>query len=183
MQPPRKRVVVTAYDPAWAGRFGELSQALSSAIGELAVSIHHVGSTSIPGLAAKPIIDIDVEIASRDVLPAVVERLALVGYEHQGDLGIDGREAFRNRGAVDVPRDGSGRTWPAHHLYVCASNNRQLLRQLAFRDYLRTHPVSVADYGHLKIELARKFEFDIDCYIAGKTDFVEDILRRAGCAV
>jgi len=176
----RKHVVVTPYNSAWPCQFEALRSVIASALGETAVAIHHVGSTSVPGLAAKPIIDIDVEIESRRPLPDVIERLAVIGYEHQGDLGVVGREAFRNRSGGNPPIDGSGRDWPRHHLYVCASDNAQLARHLAFRDYLRAHPARVAACAELKISLARQFEYDMDSYIAGKSEFVEETLRLAG---
>lgn len=96
----------------------------TAVLGDVAMRIEHVGSTSVPGLAAKPILDIDVVIESREKLPAAIERLATLGYEHEGDHNVAGREAFR-------PGEGTTpRTWPAHHLYVCAQDNRELLRHL-----------------------------------------------------
>lgn len=183
MPEPPKRVVVVEYDPAWPDQFEGLRLVLASRVAELAVAIHHVGSTAVPSLAAKPIIDIDIEIPSRDSLPELVARLAELGYDHQGDLGVTGREAFRNRAATDVPRDGSGRTRPRHHLYACASGNRSLVRHLAFRDYLRDHPEAVEEYGDLKFDLSAMFPQDIESYIAGKTGFVERVLRLADCTV
>ena len=135
-------VVIVDYDPQWPQVFHDLSRVIGGALGERALSIEHVGSTAVPGLAAKPIIDIDVVIASDDQLPAVIQALALLGYVHQGDLGIPQREAF-NRQGDDVPRGGLGGTWPEHHLYVCPQDSRELRRHLAFRDFLRAHPKKV----------------------------------------
>jgi GrpB-like predicted nucleotidyltransferase (UPF0157 family) len=136
-------------------------------------------STSVPGLAAKPILDVDVVIESARALPGAIAKLATVGYEHQGDLGIPGREAFRNP-SRDVPRDGSGREWPEHHLYVCAEDSRELARHVALRDHLRAHPAAAREYGDLKRSLARQHPTDIDSYIRGKTAFIEAILARCG---
>jgi GrpB-like predicted nucleotidyltransferase (UPF0157 family) len=169
-------VIVVDYDPAWPGQFEELRQALAGGLGDVAQRIEHVGSTSVPGLTAKPILDIDIVIESRAILPAAIERLAMLGYEHQGDLDVDGREAFRSRGAPTVHPP---RTWPAHHLYVCARDNRELRRHLTFRDWLRSHDEDATSYGRLKRELARRFPNDMDEYCEAKTDFVEGILARA----
>ncbi len=101
-------VVVVPHDPAWVAAFEALRAVYVASLGDLALAIHHVGSTSVPGLAAKPIIDVDVEIRSREILPSVVRALAALGYRHEGDLGVHGREAFAPE-SDDVPRDGSGR--------------------------------------------------------------------------
>src|SRR5262245_7057698 len=140
MSPPSsRRVVVTAYDPEWPRMFESFREVYQRALGELALAIEHVGSTSVAGLAAKPIIDIDVVIPSRNDLPSAVMRLALLGYRHEGDVGVPGREAFGRDGDEEVPRDGSGRRWPAHHLYVCALDSKELERHLKFRNWLRSN--------------------------------------------
>ena len=173
-----RTIEIVPYDPRWPAIFAELSRVVAGALGPLALSIEHVGSTSVPGLAAKPIVDMDVVIVSRSLLPDVLRALAPLGYIHRGDLGIAGREAFAHE-RPDVPRDGSGRVWPAHHLYVCAQDNAELGRHLVFRDYLRAHPESALAYGELKRRLARQFPHDIEAYIEGKAAFVREILRRA----
>src|SRR5271168_241502 len=101
-------VIVVDYDLQWAEVFAELRSTLAAALGGLAVAIEHVGSTAVPGLPAKPIIDIDVVVPSPAKVPEAIARLATIGYVHQGDLGIAGREAFA-----------SPPNTPAHHLYVC----------------------------------------------------------------
>jgi GrpB-like predicted nucleotidyltransferase (UPF0157 family) len=88
-------LVITEYDPQWPVLFEELRVKFSELLGDMASAIEHVGSTSVPGLAAKPIIDLDVLLASAACLPETIRRLATLGYEHQGDLGIAGREAFQ----------------------------------------------------------------------------------------
>jgi GrpB-like predicted nucleotidyltransferase (UPF0157 family) len=87
-------LVIKEYDPQWPVLFEELRVKLSELLGNMVSAIEHVGSTSVPGLAAKPIIDLDVLLASADYFPEAIGRLAALGYEHQGDLGITGREAF-----------------------------------------------------------------------------------------
>ena len=174
----QRKVELVEYNSQWPQFFGELSRAISTALGDLAVRIEHVGSTSVPGLAAKPIIDLDVVIASRQLLPATIQRLAGLGYKHKGDLGIAGREAFAREGE-DVPRDGTGRTWPAQHLYVCAQDNVELARHVAFRDYLRNNPAEAMAYEELKRRLAQQFTYDVDAYCEAKTDFIRRTLQQA----
>ena len=159
------------YDPAWPAAFERLRAALWPSLADLALAIEHVGSTAVPGLAAKPIIDLDVVVRARADVPAAVARLVTLGYDHRGDLGIEGREAFR------AP-EGS----PAHHLYVCRSDAASLANHLALRDHLRAHPERAGAYGALKRRLAQDFPYDIDAYGAGKTDFVLTILREVGFA-
>ena len=135
---------------------------------ELATAIEHVGSTAVPGLAAKPVIDIDVLLRSASDLPLAIARLASLGYEHRGDLGVTGREAFRA-----PPND-----FP-HHLYVCPPDNAEYKRHIAFRNYLLTHPEEANAYVRLKRNLADKFGLDRIAYNEAKSEFVADILRRA----
>ena len=172
-----RTITIVPYDPQWPLVFAGLKRIIERTLGSLAVSVEHVGSTSVPGLPAKPIIDLDVVIEHEGLLPDVVARLETLGYVHEGDKGIAGREAFDNTGA-DVPRDGSDRVWQDHHLYVCAQNTSELVRHLAFRDFLRTHPSDAAAYARLKRQLAERFPHDIDSYSRGKNDFVAAVLER-----
>ena len=174
-----RTIEIVEYDPAWAEAFASISRAVAAALGPLALRIEHVGSTSVPGLASKPIIDLDVVIESPRSLPAVVEALRTLGYSHEGDGGIPGREAFRRESAT-APADGSGRAWPEHHLYVCPSGSEELQRHLRFRDYLRDQPDSAARYEALKRDLAHRYANDIDSYVGGKSAFVEGILAVDG---
>lgn len=163
------RIVVVDYDPAWARHFEQLRASLWEAVHDAAISIEHVGSTSVPGLAAKPIVDLDIVVRSSEESATVIQRLDPLGYTHRGDLGIVGREAFRN------PPGG-----PTHHLYVCLEGSLGLRNHLAVRDYLRSHPDKAIAYGELKRQLAEKFPDDIDSYIDGKADFLQGILRASG---
>lgn len=174
----KRTVIIVEYDPQWPAQFEALRAVIANALRELALRIEHIGSTSIPGLAAKPIIDIDTVIASAELLPDVIHALGGLGYSHQGERGVPTRESFARAGS-DVPRDGSGRNWPPHHLYVCAEGSREIVRQTAFRDYLRAHPEQAAAYEALKRDLARRFPDDPEAYCDAKSDFVEGVLRRA----
>ena len=174
----RRTIKIAKYTPAWAEAFADLSCVLKVALGELALGIEHVGSTSVPGLGAKPIIDLDVIIESPKSLPSLVEALGKVGYHHRGDLGISGRDAF-GREDDTVPRDGSGRVWPSHHLYVCAQDSEELRRHLAFRDHLRHDAKTAARYERLKRNLAERYPYDVDSYVEGKSEFISDIISSA----
>lgn len=160
---------VTDYDREWPRQFELLRGRLLPGLSDLILAIEHVGSTSVPELAAKPILDIDIVIASAQVLPEVVARLAELGYVHQGDRGVPGREAFRS------PAVGF-----AHHLYVCLDGCPSLRNHLAIRDRLRRDPQAVAAYGALKKQLAADFPEDIDAYVEGKTALLVQLLREAG---
>ena len=158
-------ILVVDYDPRWPVEFARIRDLLSAALGAFALRIEHVGSTAVPGLAAKPIIDVDVVIASRDHLPRVIERVADIGYVHRGDLGIAGREAFSApAGAV------------AQHVYVCAEGAEPLRAHLAFRDYLRANADARQRYAALKRGLAAQCVGDREAYVNGKTEFVMRIL-------
>jgi len=164
-----KRVEVSPYDPVWAQDFQAIKKELDSALGDLTLSIEHVGSTSVPRLAAKPIIDIDVVIEDETVLPAVIKALAAIGYTHEGNKEIPGREAFSYDGKEHLRK---------HHLYVCPKDSEELGRHVAFRDYLRAHPEEVAEYSRVKQEGAKLYPFDIDGYIAYKSPYIEGVYQK-----
>ena len=166
-----RNIVVVPYDEKWKFRFEEIVGELRAVLGELALSIEHVGSTSVPGLAAKPIIDIDVVIEDESKLKAVIGALAKIGYQYEGNLGIPGREAFGYEGKTHLME---------HHLYVCPKDSPELRRHLAFRDYLRGNPEAVLEYSHIKEEAARLFPHDIDGYINHKGTVIEKIYRKIG---
>jgi GrpB-like predicted nucleotidyltransferase (UPF0157 family) len=159
--------------------FQKLSGVYVAHLGDLVTAIHHVGSTSVPGLAAKPIIDIDLVIKNSNLLPAVIEKLAVLGYEHVGNLGISDREAFRGQTEC-APVDGTGKVWPKHNLYVCPEDSISLKNHLTLRDFLRANPDAAKDYGDLKKRLAAENPNDIDLYIERKTPFIVGVLQRVG---
>jgi GrpB-like predicted nucleotidyltransferase (UPF0157 family) len=159
------RIEIHQYDPRWCTDFTDLRAKLSAVLRNLATGIEHVGSTAVPGLPAKPIIDIDVAVESEAVLAAVREKLELAGYLYEGDLGIPGRHAF----AATEPS-------PAHHLYVCARDSPELRRHLAFRDCLRAHPEVARQYGALKTRAAAEAEDDRAAYGEAKRAFIESVL-------
>jgi len=166
--PSQVPVVVWDYYPGWPLVFQALAQRVRRALGRTVLAVEHVGSTSIPGCAAKPIIDMDAVVKPAQV-PAALRALARAGYVHAGDQGVPGREVMK-------PPTGD----PNHHLYVCPSDSRELARHLAFRDYLRRHPDEVSAYSALKRRLAQNLGVDRQAYTDAKSAFIERILRLAG---
>lgn len=162
------KITVVDYDPSWPESFERLRASIWPCIRDVATSIEHVGSTSVIGLAAKPVIDMTIVVPTPSAMGTVVERLATIGYRHRGNLGVPGREAF------DRPQG-----MPDHHLYACVAGNDGLRNHLALRDYLRGNPSAARAYGTLKKQLAARFADDIDGYIDGKTEFILEILARA----
>lgn len=166
-----KPVVVELYNEEWAADFSAVKAELDHALGSLALRIEHVGSTSVIGLSAKPIIDIDVVISDVSLLNDVIEALWKIGYVHEGDLGISGREVFKYEGKDHLRK---------HHLYVCSENSSELKRHITFRDYLRTHHEAVREYSRIKEEGAALFPNDMDKYIEHKSPFIEKIYAEIG---
>ena len=166
-----KHVIVLPYDENWKNEFEKIRHELSEALGELALSIEHVGSTSVQGLSAKPIIDIDVVINDTSLLNDVIASLQSIGYKHEGDLGIPGREAFKYDGKEHLMK---------HHLYVCAKDSMELKRHISFRDYLKSHPEAISEYSRTKEEGALLYPYDIDKYIEYKSPFIERIYKEIG---
>lgn len=170
-----EQIVIVEYDPHWPELFEKLRTPVTEVLGNLALVIEHVGSTSVPGLPAKPIIDMDVVVESTDHIRAATLGLATLGYVHEGNLGISGREAF-----LWPP------STPRHHLYVCPRNSKELHRHLSFRDYLIKHPDEAHRYAQLKRELAQKFTNDRKAYTDAKSEYIQTITEQAlhdgGCS-
>jgi GrpB-like predicted nucleotidyltransferase (UPF0157 family) len=164
-----KIVEIVPYNPEWKNEFEKIKAMINDYIGDLILRIEHVGSTSIETLSAKPIIDIDVVIDSYDVLPDIIDRLEKVGYLHEGNLGIEGREAFQR--TFDD-------SFMKYHLYVCPKDGKGYLEHIALRDYLRTNEAARKEYEALKINLAEIYRYDIDNYCDRKTEFIRTVLNK-----
>ena len=156
------KVIVVPYDYQWALDFVEESQALLTQLGSLANCIHHIGSTSVQGLSAKPIIDMLLDVGSLEELDRQSSRVVALGYEAMGEMGIPRRRYFR--------KGGYHRT---QHIHAFQSGDTELTRHLAFRDYLRAPPEVAKAYGKLKAQVAQQCEDDIERYSAGKNDFIK----------
>jgi GrpB-like predicted nucleotidyltransferase (UPF0157 family) len=161
--------VVRDYDPNWRVVFERLRSTIWPAVSDVATTIEHVGSTSVEGLPAKPVIDMTIVLPEQSRMSPLIHALAGVGYHHRGDLGIPGRECFENSAAT-----------PEHHLYGCVEGNLGLRNHLALRDHLRRHPAVAQAYGQLKKRLAVQFRHDLDGYIEGKSEFILNVLAQVG---
>ncbi len=165
-----RAVLVLPHDPEWTIRFASEARRIAEALGPNVVAIHHIGSTAIPGLPAKPIIDVLVEvsriadIASRE--PAMVAR----DYEAKREYGLPGRRYFRKSDRRGV------RT---HHVHCYEASSPEVARHLAFRDFVREHPDTAREYAELKQTLASAHPDDSRAYAAGKAAFIQRIDVRA----
>ena len=166
-----KRVEVVPYDEAWTSAFEEIKNELENALGDLIVGVEHIGSTSVEGLSAKPIIDIDIIIQDYSTFDAVVNSLKTIGYIHEGDLGIKDREAFKY---LDKPH------LQQHHLYVCPQYSAELFRHITFRDFLRSNPEAIKRYSEVKEKAAQLFPNEIDKYIEYKSPCIEELYKLCG---
>lgn len=166
-----KRVVVVPYDNTWTAEFEKIKNELLQVLNDHIISIEHVGSTSVEGLAAKPIIDIDIVIKDYNSFETIKTKLAGIGYFHEGDLGIKDRQVFKYEDKPNLMK---------HHLYVCPQYSEELKRHLAFRDYLRENKQERDWYGEVKQLAAKYYPEDIDSYIKAKKPCGAEILRRCG---
>jgi GrpB-like predicted nucleotidyltransferase (UPF0157 family)/quercetin dioxygenase-like cupin family protein len=164
-------IIVRDYDPAWPGWFERVCDKVWPAVGDIALRIDHVGSTSVPGLAAKPIIDMDIVVASDEDVHPVIERLATIGYRWRGDLGVEGRQAFK-------PLEEEGGL-PQHHLYLVVDGSKAHLDHVLLRDLLREDPDARRRYAVRKRANVTAAAGDMDVYIAAKATLVAELLTRA----
>lgn len=161
---------VVAHDPAWPAKFEAEAERIAEAVGEAVVRIHHIGSTAIPQTKAKPVIDILMEVTSLGVLDRKASMLEALGYEVMGEFGIPDRRYFR----LD---DSNGTR--THQVHAFEAGVPNVVRHLAFRDYMRAHPLVAEEYGALKEHLANAHPHDGAAYMDGKDAFVKEHERRA----
>ena len=167
-------IEIAEYDPAWPGAYERERAAILGALGDLVFAIEHVGSTAVPGLGAKPIIDMMVAVRGVfDDGQRCVAPLQALGYEYMGERGIPGRLFF----ARPIPRP---RT---HHLHMVEPESDFWCRHLLFRDYLRGHPEEARAYYELKVRLAARFQADRDAYTEAKTEFIRSVEAKARAAI
>lgn len=167
----RHTVRIAEHDPAWACLFGRQSQAIRHAGGDLILDVQHVGSTAVPGLPAKPIVDIAVAVPARDAIPALVGRLTSTGYIDRGDGGRDGGYLLVRESEPDV------RTV---HLHIVERSDVQWRNYLRFRDTLRQNAAVRERYAELKRHLALEFRNDRKAYTNAKNDFIRKVLETPG---
>lgn len=176
-------MLIQEYNKSWIEDFNKISHVLNKSLINLIVSIEHIGSTSVPNLAAKPIIDIDIIIknyASFSVVKSVLEN---IGYYHNGNQGIENREVFKrakllNHKVLDsIP----------HHLYVCPTDSAELKRHLLFRDYLRENTDAKIEYQNLKFRIAEESNQDRKKYADLKelkaAEFFKNVIAKAADCV
>ena len=165
------KVEVVPHDPAWRGKFEDESKQVALAFGENLVAIHHIGSTAIPNIHAKPIIDMLVEVKDIAKVDKLCDAIAALGYEVMGEFGIPGRRYFRKHDTTGT------RT---HHIHTFAlSSSTEITRHLAFRDYMIAHSEDAHKYSELKRQLAKQYPDDINGYMDGKDGFIKDMQTKA----
>ena len=165
-----REIVVADYNPGWPEWFERIRAYVWPAVEHIALRIDHVGSTSVEGLAAKPIIDIDIVVADNAKVRPVIDALVALGYEWEGDGGVPGRQAFDTSGHPALP---------PHHLYLVVENNKAHLDHVLLRDLLRADPQQRRRYAELKRTNVELAQGDIDVYTAAKAHFVADLLTQA----
>ncbi len=170
----RGEVVVVPSDPRWPVLFEEAAAELRATLGPAILAVHHVGSTAVPGLCAKPILDVLVTVPDFDDPRELFAPIALLGYEYRPDEEIPDRHYFRR------PAGGEVRT---HHLSLAEPGSRHHRVTLAFRDALRRDARLANAYARLKLALAERFPRDRPAYIDGKSQFVAEVLATAGLGV
>jgi GrpB-like predicted nucleotidyltransferase (UPF0157 family) len=156
----KSNMLIQKYTSAWASDFANLKREIEKALGQLDCRIEHVGSTSVPGLDSKPIIDIDIIYYKPGDFELIKPGLEKIGYYHNGNQGIEGREVFKRSGSLinqflDTIQ---------HHLYVCPVNSKALERHILLRDYLRKHDWARLAYQQMKYELAEEARQDRKLY-------------------
>lgn len=166
---PKGTVFLSAYHQIWPGLFEEEKQLLLKLLGEDILEVAHIGSTAVPGLAAKPIIDVAAAVEDLAVVKGFIEPLSREDYEYKGEYGLPGRLLF----VKGAPRN-------THHLHVVEQLSEHWRVWLAFRDYLREHPAEVEHYAAFKKDLAKRYKDDRPAYTRGKSDYVAEVLKKAG---
>jgi GrpB-like predicted nucleotidyltransferase (UPF0157 family) len=163
-----RRVEVVPHSPGWAAEFRAEADRLTAVLGDEVVAVHHVGSTAIPGISAKPIIDILLAVREVERLDDLSPEMAALGYEARGEFGLPGRRFF-------IKETDGRRT---HHIHAYTVGNPELERHLAFRDYMISHPENAEAYGRLKENLAQEAT-DFEGYMDGKDAFIKEMEKKA----
>lgn len=164
----RKTIRVVSYDEGWEDAFRREAARLREALGTVQLEIHHIGSTAVPGLAAKPVIDILLVVASLEALDGREAALVALGYKPKGENGIGGRRYYQ--------LGGENRT---HQVHAFVRGDYHIRRHLAFRDYLRTHSAAAEEYARLKREAAEACAGDSEVYCDMKDEFIKTHEQQA----
>lgn len=165
-----KQVIVVPFNPQWPGAFERAANEVKLALGDNLLKIHHIGSTSIPGIHVKPIIDMLAIASDLSRVDQYAQTMARIGYEAMGEFGIDGRRYFRRDDAAGVRSE---------QVHTFATGSPHIRRHLAFRDFLRLHADIALEYSKLKQRLAAAHPFDLDAYMDGKDAFIRQTEAEA----
>ena len=165
---PNGKVTLLPYTRTWMQLFEDEKALLQAALGSQVLDIQHVSSTSIPGMPAKPIIDIAIAVINFEDARVCILPIQHLGYEYKGELGIPRRHYFTK---------GNPRTF---HIHMNEIGSRDWADQIFFRDYLTRHPQCAQEYADLKLGLAKQFPHDREAYLAGKAPYIQHILQLAG---
>jgi GrpB-like predicted nucleotidyltransferase (UPF0157 family) len=165
-----KRIVeIVPHDPYWEQKFKDEAKKIKKIFKEIFVDIYHIGSTAVPTIKAKPIIDIMVEVEDINKVDRYNKEMEILGYEALGEYGIPKRRFFQ--------KGGNKRT---HHVHIFEKGSPQIKRHIDFRDYLISKPQVAREYSRLKEKLAKKYHYDIDKYQEGKDSFIKKIDKLLG---
>ncbi|MCA9977962.1 MAG: GrpB family protein, partial [Anaerolineales bacterium] len=164
-----RQVELKTYDPEWLRQFEVEAERLTAVFQPNFVAIHHVGSTAVPGIKAKPIIDIMVVVRDIEQVDTINETMGQLGYIAKGENGIDGRRYFR-KGSDAVH---------THHIHTFQDGHPEIARHLSFRDYLIAHPIVAQAYSRLKEDLAQRYKTEPPHYTNSKTDFIHEVDQKA----
>ncbi|WP_420644800.1 GrpB family protein [Candidatus Leptofilum sp.] len=164
-----RKVIVTPHDPVWTEQYKTEAARLTSVFQPILVAIHHFGSTAIPGINAKPVIDILIVVKDITAVIHLIDPMAQQGYLSKGEKGISGRHYFRK--GSDAHH--------THHVHVYEENHPEIARHLNFRDYLRHHPEDAIVYSQLKEHLAQTHYSDPAAYTDSKSTFIRNIDLKA----
>ncbi len=165
----KRKVEVVPFQQSWKAGYLQVAERLKTILGDEVLSVHHIGSTSIPGMSAKPILDLLIVVRNIEKIDGHNGQMKASGYDAYGENGIPGRRFFVKE------RDGAR----ISHVHIFAAEHPEIRRHLLFCDYLSAHPEEAAEYARLKENLASRFPDDIDRYIEGKHDFIQEIDRKA----
>ncbi|GAB3792381.1 GrpB family protein [Virgibacillus kimchii] len=163
-----RKVEVCPYNKKWSLQFTEEAVKILNIFQEEITAIHHIGSTAVPGLKAKPVIDTMPVVKDIGMVEQYYTEMEGLGYEPKGEHGILGRRFFMKGG-----------TQRTHHVHFFEEGSDHIERHVAFRDYLREHPDAKQKYGDLKESLAKQFPYDMEAYINGKASLVKEIEAKA----
>ncbi|ANU21176.1 hypothetical protein BBI15_13760 [Planococcus plakortidis] len=163
-----RKVIVEPYNSGWPVAFDNAAAEICGLLEGVCLDVKHIGSTAVPGLAAKPILDLLVIVSDIGAVDRFEEAFLKLGYRAKGENGLPRRRYFE--------RGGNERT---HHVHCYEQGDPEIVRHLAFRDFLRANPQIAGAYGELKISLAERYPWDIEQYIKGKQAMVQEIEKRA----